>query len=283
MFLLLGVITDIKELTTVVTAPALLAAVALMVLARPFAAVVCLLPFRYPAREVAFIGWVGMRGAVPIVLALFPLLAGLPQASLLFHLAFLITLLSLLLQGGTLHVAARMARVQRPRGAQALSSATLEGGEPPREVVQFQVAAGASAAIRALDDVPWPSDVRVIEVCRGGELVRVDRLAPDDLVTVVAPADALAAVEDLFGAPLAATELAIDPATTVGELLDYYGVELPADTDAGTLLTAFVQQRLRKRGAVGDAVVLDGLTVTVRQSEGGVVQRVGLRLLAPPR
>ncbi len=113
MFLLLGIITDIGELTTVVSGQVLLVVLALMLVARPLAAVVCLLPFRYPRREIVFIGWVGMRGAVPIVLALFPLLAGLPQATLLFHIAFLITLLSLLLQGSTL------GRRGAPRGSGA--------------------------------------------------------------------------------------------------------------------------------------------------------------------
>ena len=283
MFLLLGVITDLQELTTVINAPALLVAIALMVVARPLAAAACLLPFRYPLREIGFIGWIGMRGAVPIVLALFPLLAGLPRASVLFHLAFLITLLSLLLQGSTLHAAARLARVERPRGAQALSSATLEGGEPPREVVQYQVAVGAAVTTRSLADVPWPPEVRLIEVCRAAELVRVDRLAGGDLVTVVAPVETLPAVEYLVGPPLPSGELAIDAATTVYELFDYYGVAVPAGVNPSTRLTEFVGRRLRGRGAVGDVVVVEGLALTVRQSEGGEVQRVGLRLSAPGR
>jgi cell volume regulation protein A len=280
MFLLLGIIADVEDLVDAFTLSTVLVTIGLMVLARPLAAAACLLPFRYPAREIAFIGWVGMRGAVPIVLALFPLLARLPRAFELFHLAFLITLLSLLVQGGTLRTAARLARVERPPGGRALSSATLEGGEPPREVVQFLVAPGAIATTRALDDLPWPAGARVIEVFRGGAIVQADRLVADDLVTIILGADSLSAVEDLFGAPLAPGELALDPATTVSELLDYYGVQRPADAAPDMRLTEFVQARLRGRGAVGDAIGLEGITLTVRQSEGGVVQRVGLRLSA---
>ncbi|MGZ8272515.1 MAG: potassium/proton antiporter [Burkholderiaceae bacterium] len=278
MFLLLGIITDIGELTTVVSVKVLAVVLVLMLVARPLAAVVCLLPFRYPRREIAFIGWVGMRGAVPIVLALFPLLAGLPQATLLFHIAFLITLLSLLLQGSTLGLAARLAGVERPLGSVALSSATLEGGEPPREVVQFQVVTGSHVTIAPLADVDWPDQVRVVEVCRQGIILKVDRLLAGDLVTVVAPEAVIRELEALFGSPAPGGELTLDPAATVGDLFDYYGRELPTDGDHGMPLTEFVSRRLHRRAAVGDAINVNGLKLTVRQGEHGVARRVGLRL-----
>ncbi|HET9024266.1 MAG TPA: potassium/proton antiporter [Burkholderiaceae bacterium] len=281
MFLLLGVITDIAELSTVVTGKVLIIALALMLLARPLAAAICLFPFRYPGREVAFIGWVGMRGAVPIVLALFPLLAGLPQASLLFHIAFLITLLSLLLQGSTLSAAARLAGVQRPQGSMALSSATLEGGEPPREVVQFRVAEASQAAIGPAADIAWPEQVRIVEVCRDDRIVAAQRLRAADLVTVVAPEAALAELEVLFGPPAPVGELSIDPAASVGDLFDYYGAPVPADAGRDMKLTEFVSRRLRKRGAAGDLMDAGGLKLTVRQASFGVVRRVGLRLSPP--
>jgi cell volume regulation protein A len=278
MFLLLGIITDIGELTTVVSGPVLLVVLALMLVARPLAAVVCLLPFRYPRREIAFIGWVGMRGAVPIVLALFPLLAGLPQATLLFHIAFLITLLSLLLQGSTLGFAARLAGVERPLGSAALSSATLEGGEPPREVVQFGVTAASPVTILPLADVDWPDQVRVVEVCRDGAILEVERLLAGDLVTVVAPEAVLRELEALFGPPAPGGELTLDPSATVGDLFDYYGRELPGDCGHGMPLTEFVSRRLHRRAASGDTLSVNGLKLTVRQSKHGAVQRVGLRL-----
>jgi cell volume regulation protein A len=278
MFLLLGIITDIGELTTIVTGQVLIVAFALMLLARPLAAFVCLLPFGYSRREIAFIGWVGMRGAVPIVLALFPLLAGLPQATLLFHIAFLVTLLSLLLQGGSLHLAARIAGVGRTGGATALSSATLEGGEPPREVVQFRVADGAQTTVAPIAAVAWPQHVRLIEVCRDEQVLAVDRLQGNDLVTVVAPESALLELEVLFGPPAPAGELLLDPGAMVGEVFDYYGAPLPPEADGTTALTDFTSRLLRGRAAAGDRVRVGGLTLTVRQSEYGKVRRVGLRL-----
>jgi len=278
MFLLLGVITDVSELLAVVNVQVLVVVLALMLVARPLAATLCLLPFRYPHREIAFIGWVGMRGAVPIVLALFPLLAGLPQAPALFHIAFLITLVSLLVQGSTLGTAARLAGVQRPSGSVALSSATLEGGEPPREVVQFRVAEASQASTIKLAGIDWPEQVRLVEVCREDCIVAVERLQAGDLVTVIATEAALPELEVLFGPPAPVGELTLDPSASIGDLFEYYGAPLPADADPGTMLTEFVARRLHGRAAAGDRLDVNGLTLTVRQAGHGVVRRVGLRL-----
>ncbi len=115
MFLLLGLlVTPSAMLPTLL--PALGLALVLMLVARPAAVLVCLWPMRFSAREMAFIAWVGLRGAVPIVLALFPLLAGLPQAPLLFNVAFVVVLVSLLLQGSTIGWMARRLGVVLPEG-----------------------------------------------------------------------------------------------------------------------------------------------------------------------
>ena len=113
MFLLLGLlVTPSKMLPTLL--PALAVALVLIFVARPLAVWLCLWPFRFTPRETWFISWVGLRGAVPIVLALFPLLAGTPQAALLFNVAFVVVLVSLLTQGTTIGLVARRLGVAMP-------------------------------------------------------------------------------------------------------------------------------------------------------------------------
>ena len=113
MFLLLGLLVTPSTMIDFAL-PALAVVLTLIFVARPLAVWLCLLPFRFTARETWFIAWVGLRGAVPIVLALFPLLAGTPGAPLLFNIAFMVVLVSLLLQGSTIGWMARKLGVALP-------------------------------------------------------------------------------------------------------------------------------------------------------------------------
>jgi potassium/hydrogen antiporter len=113
LFLLLGLLVNPPELWSDLL-PALGVAAVLMLLARPLAVALCLRPLRFAWGEIGFLSWVGLRGAVPVVLALFPLLAAVPQARQLFDIAFVVVLASLLLQGASLTRAARLFGVNLP-------------------------------------------------------------------------------------------------------------------------------------------------------------------------
>ncbi|MDZ7939042.1 MAG: potassium/proton antiporter [Rhodoferax sp.] len=113
MFLLLGLLVTPSTMANSVW-QSLAVAVTLIFVARPVAVWLCLMPFRFTRQETWFISWVGLRGAVPIVLALFPLMAGTPQAGLLFNIAFVVVLVSLLTQGTTIALMARRLGVALP-------------------------------------------------------------------------------------------------------------------------------------------------------------------------
>jgi len=106
MFLILGLLVFPSRLPAVIGSGLLITAVAVF-LARPVSVFIALLPVKMSWLEKCFVSWVGLRGAVPIVLATFPLLAGLPRASLLFDLVFFVVLASVLLQGASAPVVAR--------------------------------------------------------------------------------------------------------------------------------------------------------------------------------
>lgn len=114
MFLTLGLLVNPKDLIGV-SLIGLLIGLFLMFFARPLAVFLCLLPFRkmtFPAR--IFTSWIGLRGAVPIIFATYPLLAGIEGASQIFNIVFFITLLSLLLQGTTVTLTARWLSLSSP-------------------------------------------------------------------------------------------------------------------------------------------------------------------------
>ncbi|HEY9109727.1 MAG TPA: potassium/proton antiporter [Roseateles sp.] len=110
LFLLLGLLATPHEVWQLAV-PGLAVAAGLMLLARPAAVVLCLAALRFGWREQCFVAWSGLRGGVPIVLAAYPVLAGVPGAWRLFDVAFVVVLLSLLIQGPTLAPLARALRL----------------------------------------------------------------------------------------------------------------------------------------------------------------------------
>lgn len=142
MFLLLGLLVTPSDMLSV-TGPALGIAAVLMLVARPLAVWLCLAPFRFSRREVWFISWVGLRGAVPIVLAVFPLMAGVPDSMVLFNVAFVVVLVSLLLQGTTIGLAGRRLGVALPevtderRLRAVFGDFVLDGAAPVGPICEF--------------------------------------------------------------------------------------------------------------------------------------------------
>ena len=97
-----------------------LIAVVLTLVARPIATVLTTMPFGYSARETALLSWAGLRGALPVVFATFPVIEGIPNAELFFNLVFFVVITSALIQGATIDP---LARAPGPHDARA--------GDPP--------------------------------------------------------------------------------------------------------------------------------------------------------
>lgn len=116
MFLLLGLLVTPSEMIGSFL-PALTIALLLIFVARPIAVFICLMPFHFSFRETLFIAWVGLRGAVPVILAIFPMMASLEGARTLFNVTFAVVVTSLLIQGTTLAwIAKKLGLVLPARG-----------------------------------------------------------------------------------------------------------------------------------------------------------------------
>lgn len=189
MFLVLGLLVFPSDLPEV-AGRALLVVLVLVAVARPLATVLALTPFRVPARERAVVAWVGLRGATPIILATFPLVAGVPEAVLLFDVVFFVVLTSVLVQGTSLGLVARLLDVTVPVVDRRPSP--LEAGEPLPDgtaLREIAVPPGSVADGRSLVELRLPAQALIVLIDRHGSYIvptGSTRLAGGDTVLLLA-------------------------------------------------------------------------------------------------
>ena len=141
-----------------------------MLIARPAAVLLCLWPFRFPWRETAFISWVGLRGAAPIVFATYPLLANVEYAYTIFHLVFFISVSSVILQGTTIPFVAKWLHVNVPEKIRRSFPLDIELKEDLRsELVEMDIPEDSPAAGKAVVDLNLPKNAFIVLIHRTGK------------------------------------------------------------------------------------------------------------------
>ncbi|HEU4628617.1 MAG TPA: potassium/proton antiporter [Gemmatimonadaceae bacterium] len=204
MFLVMGLLVFPTRLLQVAPVGLLVAAF-LTLVARPLVVWLCLLPFRYPAREVAYICWVGLRGAVPIILAAYPVLAGAPGAERIFDTVFFVVVTSAFLPGATVAWLARRLGLESTEPPAPLAVLEIESAQPLNgELVSFYIDEALAVAGARLADLPFPRGTSVTLIVRGGELLapRGDTvLQPGDHAYVFSRPEEKPLVQLMFGRP----------------------------------------------------------------------------------
>ena len=210
LFVLLGLYASPPRLLDAVV-PALVAGLVLVVAARPLSVLAAAAPFRVPWREQAFLSWAGLRGAVPIVLALIALIEGAPSAPALVDVVFVLVVVLTLLQGTTLPAVARLLRVTEPAHAQEIEVDAAPLDELGADLIQVTVPVGSKLRGVYLRELRLPPGATVSLVVRGGEAFTPSgetRLRELDQLLVVATAIARRATEERLRAVDAAGRLA---------------------------------------------------------------------------
>jgi len=171
MFLVLGLLVFPSRLFEV-AGVGLLLAIFLAVVARPVVVAVCLLPFAYRAREVAYIGWVGLRGAVPIVLATIPVLSGAPGATRIFDVVFFIVVINAIVPGATVGWVTRKLGLGTREAPSPPAVLEIESMQPLNgELISFHVDEALAVAGVSLADLPFPEGASVAMIVRGHDIV----------------------------------------------------------------------------------------------------------------
>ena len=204
MFLLLGLLvfpSRLGEMAWIGLGVALLLAIVI----RPVVVALCLAAFRYPRKEVAFIGWVGLRGAVPIVLATYPVLVGAPGADRIFHLVFFIVVVGAIVPGATVAWATRRLGLESPQPPAPHAVLAIESRVPLEgELLSFYIDDALVVCGLRLEDLEFPEGASVALIVRGNRLVPPKgstTLEPGDHVYVVAQQEDRPFIQLMFGRP----------------------------------------------------------------------------------
>ncbi len=290
MFLLLGLLATPARVLEIAL-PAFALALLLMFVARPLAVTLCLAPMDFSRREIAFVSWVGLRGAVPIVLAIFPLLYGVEQARLLFDVAFVIVLASLVLQGTTIALAARALRIALPARAEPVARMAIEAadGSVPQEALQFALPAGHAWVGAGATQLELPPRTRLLGVVRAGQVQApasvLALIAGDGLLFAAPEADLerlnelMSVVERRAAPDGAALQFVFSGDTALAEVLSLYAPSRAGEVDASLTLEAAIRLQ-RPLPVEGDEVETCGVRLAVAAMDGDRITRVAL-LLAP--
>lgn len=171
MFLILGLLVFPSQLLPV-AGIGLALGLGLALLARPLVVALCLLPFRWPLREIGYVSWVGIRGAVPIILATFPVMAQIPGAERIFHIVFFIVVVSALIPGASIVPLTRKLRLddpEPPAPAAALELHSLR--QMNGEIHVYQIREQVIVCGEPLSQVRFPDGAAAIMVVRGQEIM----------------------------------------------------------------------------------------------------------------
>jgi cell volume regulation protein A len=189
LFLTLGLLVFPSQIIPVLGVGLLVSAF-LIFIARPLSVFVSLMPYRLKLKTITFISWIGLRGAVPIVFATFPLLAGIEKSQMIFNLVFFISLTSVLLQGTTLGLVAKWLHVAVPGKAKQKTPLDIELSDTMKsELTEIEIDERSPAVGKRILDLGFPRAALIAIIKRKGIFITPNGstiIEPNDKLVIIA-------------------------------------------------------------------------------------------------
>ncbi len=283
MFLVLGLFATPSQFG-VILVPAVVLALFLIFIARPVAVTLTLLPFRFPRAETAFLSWVGLRGAVSILLALTPILGGLENGRMLFNIAFIVVLVSLLVQGWTVLPLAKRLGLVVPQRTGPLDKVELElPGAAHHELLAYRIVEGSPVA-RSGRIPRWARPSLVVRDGRSMAFQYAGRLKAEDHVYIFVPDKYPRLLDRLFASRASVDPddadffgtFSLDPIRPSSDLTSAYGVAL-SEQDQRLSIAELMVEHLGGRAEYADRVTIGEVELIVRDvDDDGQITEVGL-------
>lgn len=171
MFILLGLLVFPNQLVTI-TWQGILLSVILMFIARPIAVFLCMIFMKYSVKEKLFISWSGLKGAVPIVMATYPIVADVENGQLIFNTVFFVVLISALVQGSTLSwLATKLGLAGEKNDHESPSLELITLGNTKSEIMEVAITEQAASVNTSLTDLELPNDTLIIGIVRDNNLI----------------------------------------------------------------------------------------------------------------
>ena len=278
MFLILGLLVTPSKLLDYFL-PALAIAAFLIVVARPAAVFLCLLPFNFSLRERLFVSWVGLRGAVSIFLAAIPTLSAVPNADMYFDIAYVVVLASLLVQGWTIPWFAKRLKVALSETAPDVQRLEVDiPGQHSVELVGYPIVAESPVMLRSRQ----PDWLQTVCVIRDGRVISGEdarKFRPGDYGYFLVPIESVRRLDRLF-APSEAIHAhqPVESFSFSGELqltevAMAYGLPIPEGLANASIREAFMMAH-GEETSLGDRLQLGPAALVVAEMDGDQVKTV---------
>lgn len=290
LFLMLGLLVSPHQMLNYVV-EGVVVAVAITFVARPLAVFLCVKPFfrGFSNRDLFFMSWVGLRGSVPIVLAIYPVFANIENPQLYFNVAFVVVIVSLLVQGATLNPVSRLFKVYAPSTAMPVTKANV-GIKLANdyELYNYRVRNESMEGL-SLRNIHFPKGTMIAGMFRNGHMVKTvgdTVLRHGDILSIIGTDEDEPLLNSMFSKNISAKQKLIysgdkvfEGKTPMAELAEKFKIEL-TDYERSLTVSEFMSYHIGGYAQTGDMVNLINVVLVVVSLNGDEIASVGVYLAA---